>query len=56
VTRIETWMRDPYDLYAERILKLTALDDLDSDPGATWLRDQSGDCLWDTPPNNTLIT
>jgi ATP-dependent helicase/nuclease subunit B len=37
VTRIETWMRDPYDLYAERILKLTALDDLDSDPGAAEL-------------------
>jgi len=37
VTRIETWMRDPYDLYAERILKLQALDELDGDPGAAEL-------------------
>jgi len=37
VTRIETWMRDPYDLYAERILKLRALDELDADPGAAEL-------------------
>ncbi len=37
VTRIETWMRDPYDLYAERILKLQALDELDADPGAAEL-------------------
>ncbi|MCH8926587.1 MAG: double-strand break repair protein AddB, partial [Proteobacteria bacterium] len=37
VTRIETWMRDPYDLYAERILKLKALDELDGDPGAAEL-------------------
>jgi len=34
VTRIETWMRDPYALYAEKILKLRALDPLDADPGA----------------------
>ncbi len=34
VTAIETWMRDPYALYAQRILKLTALDPLDADPGA----------------------
>jgi ATP-dependent helicase/nuclease subunit B len=37
VTRIETWMRDPYDLYAEHILKLRALDELDADPGAAEL-------------------
>jgi ATP-dependent helicase/nuclease subunit B len=37
VTRIETWMRDPYDLYAERILKLTALEVIDGDPGAAEL-------------------
>ncbi|MGO1119058.1 double-strand break repair protein AddB [Rhodovibrionaceae bacterium A322] len=34
VTRIETWMRDPYALYARHILKLVALDPLDADPGA----------------------
>ncbi len=34
VTAVETWMRDPYDLYARRILKLKALDPLDADPGA----------------------
>ncbi|HSR72719.1 MAG TPA: double-strand break repair protein AddB, partial [Kiloniellales bacterium] len=37
VTRIETWMRDPYDLYAERILGLYALDPVDADPGAAEL-------------------
>jgi ATP-dependent helicase/nuclease subunit B len=34
VTAIETWMRDPYALYARRILGLQALDPLDADPGA----------------------
>lgn len=34
VTAIETWMRDPYTLYAQRILNLRALDPLDADPGA----------------------
>jgi ATP-dependent helicase/nuclease subunit B len=34
VTRIETWMRDPYGLYAERILDLRARDPIDADPGA----------------------
>lgn len=34
VTRIETWMRDPYALYAQQILKLAALDPIDADPGA----------------------
>jgi len=34
VTRVETWVRDPYALYAERILNLRALDPLDADPGA----------------------
>ena len=32
VTRVETWMRDPYGLYAERILRLRALDPIDADP------------------------
>jgi ATP-dependent helicase/nuclease subunit B len=34
VTAIETWMRDPYALYARHILKLNALEPLDADPGA----------------------
>ena len=34
VTRIETWIRDPYALYAERILGLEPLDPIDADPGA----------------------
>jgi ATP-dependent helicase/nuclease subunit B len=34
VTQIEQWMRDPYGLYARRILKLRPLDPLDADPGA----------------------
>jgi ATP-dependent helicase/nuclease subunit B len=35
VTRIETWMRDPYALYAEFILGLKELDPLEADPGAS---------------------
>lgn len=34
VTQIETWMRDPYALYARHILHLRALDPLDAQPGA----------------------
>lgn len=34
VTEIETWMRDPYGIYARHVLKLRALDPLDADPGA----------------------
>jgi ATP-dependent helicase/nuclease subunit B len=33
VTQIETWLRDPYAIYARHILGLTALDGLDADPG-----------------------
>lgn len=33
VTDIETWVRDPYSLYARRILKLRPLDPIDADPG-----------------------
>ena len=33
VTQVETWMRDPYAIYARHILGLKALDPLDDDPG-----------------------
>lgn len=34
VSAIETWIRDPYSIYARRILGLKVLDDIDADPGA----------------------
>lgn len=34
VTHVETWMRDPYSLYASKILKLRALDPVDDSPNA----------------------
>ncbi|MBM3571489.1 MAG: double-strand break repair protein AddB, partial [Alphaproteobacteria bacterium] len=34
VTEIETWMRDPYSIYARHILDLHPLDPLDADAGA----------------------
>ncbi len=34
VTAIETWLRDPYAIYARHILELDPLDPLDADPGA----------------------
>lgn len=33
VTQIETWMRDPYQIYAREVLNLRALDDVDAEPG-----------------------
>jgi ATP-dependent helicase/nuclease subunit B len=33
VTKIETWMRDPYQIYAQHVLNLRSLDPLDADPG-----------------------
>lgn len=34
VTSIETWLRDPYAVYARNILRLRPLDPLDAEPGA----------------------
>lgn len=33
VTRIESWMRDPYQIYAQYVLHLRSLEDIDADPG-----------------------
>ena len=33
VTQIETWLHDPYAIYARHVLQLRALADLDADPG-----------------------
>lgn len=35
VTQVETWMRDPYALYANRILGLKTLDPIDDSPSAS---------------------
>ncbi len=34
VTQVETWMRDPYAIYARHVLGLAALEPIDADPGA----------------------
>lgn len=34
VTAVEMWRRDPYALYAQRVLRLRALDPIDADPDA----------------------
>ena len=35
VTQVETWIRDPYSIFAKHILCLKCLDPLDQDPGAS---------------------
>ncbi len=34
VTQIETWIRDPYAIYARHVLRLEPLEPIDADPGA----------------------
>jgi len=34
VTEIEDWLRDPYTIYAKRVLRLRPLDPVDTEPGA----------------------
>ena len=34
VTQVETWMRDPYAVYARHVLRLSKLDPIAADPGA----------------------
>ncbi|WP_245986390.1 double-strand break repair protein AddB [Azospirillum thermophilum] len=34
VTQVETWMRDPYAVYARHVLRLSRLDPIAADPGA----------------------
>ena len=34
VTEIETWLRDPYSIYARHVLRLQPLDAIDTPPGA----------------------
>jgi ATP-dependent helicase/nuclease subunit B len=41
VTQIETWLQDPYAIYARNVLQLRALDELDADPG----RADLGNCI-----------
>ncbi len=41
VTQIETWLRDPYAIYARHILGLKPLDEIDADPG----RAELGICI-----------
>ena len=33
ITEIETWLRDPYAVYARHVLRLRPLDDIDAEPG-----------------------
>lgn len=59
VTQVETWMRDPYALYARHILKLEALEPLDQEPGVADLGSLFHDILdrflkdagWPLPTN-----
>ena len=45
VTQIETWIRDPYAIYARYILRLRALDELDAEPGRAELGTAVHDAL-----------
>ena len=55
VTQVETWVRDPYAIYARHILGLAPLDPLEDDPGAmkrgTVLHDALDRFLKQRPPH-----
>ncbi len=55
VTQVETWIRDPYAIYARHILGLVPLDPLEDDPGAlrrgTVLHDALDRFLRERPPH-----
>lgn len=66
VTQVETWIRDPYSIYARHILNLKPLDPLDQDPGAadrgTIIHDALEDFIsaykdrWPEDPLTELLT
>jgi ATP-dependent helicase/nuclease subunit B len=45
VTQVETWIRDPYAIYARHILRLKAIEELDADPGRAELGIRVHDAL-----------
>ena len=59
VTQVETWIRDPYSIYARHILRLRPLDDIDMQPEAAdfgtsvhaALSGFLADCRGDLPPD-----
>ena len=61
VTEIETWVRDPYALYAKHVLGLRPLDDIASPPGGAEKGSIIHDCLsrftesWQGPLDETAL-
>jgi ATP-dependent helicase/nuclease subunit B len=55
VTRIELWMREPYAIYADKILRLRPLDALEADPGVadrgSFIHDALDKFVRDNPGN-----
>ena len=61
ITEIETWVRDPYAIYARKILQLEPIDMIGGSPGAAERGSIIHDCLaeflrdWDGPFNDLAI-
>ncbi|WP_319530525.1 double-strand break repair protein AddB [uncultured Cohaesibacter sp.] len=61
VTEIETWVRDPYALYAKHVLGLRELDDIGAQPGGaekgSIIHDILGDFIkeWEGPFDDTAV-